>query len=141
MSSFITREFDFAIRICSFLAGYYKKSTVSLKRISKALYISPPFATKIVYRLRKKGVIGSVQGRNGGLFLNKDPRLLSVLDVLKAMGFKSTLNQCIVDHEICPLTTGCQIHQFFKQQNKILFDSFRNKMIADFAFTFADLPE
>lgn len=139
MPSFITREYDFAIRICSLLAGFYKKNTVSLSRISQALYISRPFATKIVFKLRKKKILGSVQGRNGGIFLLKDPQKLSVLDILNAMGFNSTLNACIKNHEICPLRDNCPIHLFFKQQNKALFNSLKEKRIADFAFAFADL--
>jgi len=141
MPSFITREYDFAIRICSFLAGSYKKNTVSLSKISKALYISRPFATKIVYQLRKKRILGSVQGRNGGIFLLKDPQKLSVLDILNAMDFNSTLNDCIRNSEICPLLGNCQIHLFFKRQNRMLFKSFKEQTIADFAFTIPDLAQ
>ncbi len=139
MNFLINREYDIAIRICAFLASYYGKDPIPLSKISKYLYISRPFASKIVHQLVKSKILGSSQGRYGGIFLSNDPRELSVYDVLKALNFKMAVNECLINPTICPLNENCKIHLFFGDQEKILIENFQNKMIIDLAFSKRDL--
>jgi len=141
MYAFIKREYDYAIRICAYLAGKPRHKPVPVSRISHILAITRPFATKILNKLRLKGITSSIQGKFGGVFLNVDPHHLSILDILKAMDFNSTLNECIHNPSICPLVGFCHIHIFFNQQEKILLENFEKKMIIDFAIFEKDLVD
>ncbi len=134
MTVLIKREYDYAIRICVFLSDAYGGKPIALSKIAKQLSLTRPFASKIVHQLRKKEIIGSIQGKLGGIFLKVDPAKLSVMDVLEAMDFNSTLNECIGNHNICPFIGVCDIHAFFKEQEEQLFGRFREKPIADFSF-------
>lgn len=134
ISTLIKRENDYAIRICAFLAGKPKGEAVAVSRITKLLQIKRPFTQKIIFQLRKSNIIGSVQGRNGGIYLLKDPAKLSVMDVLKAMNFNSSLNECLKIPSICPLIGFCKIHSFFLETQKKLFKEFENKKIIELAF-------
>ena len=69
MNTFIKREYDYAIRICAYLAGRDDVTPVPLPLVAKILYITKPFATKIVHQLKKAGITGSAQGKMGGIFL------------------------------------------------------------------------
>ncbi len=140
MNPFIKREYDYAIRICAFLAGQEPGKAIPLSRIVKVLAIPKPFATKITHKLKKAQVTATVRGKAGGIFLKKEPRTLSVLDILKAMSFDSTLNECIYHHDICPLVGICHIHNFFREQERRLLDSFEDKKIADLAIRIVDIP-
>ena len=139
MTSFITREYDYAIRICAYLAGNIKNSPISVARIAKALYLTRPFTTKIIFKLRKKNIVGTVQGKEGGIFLNQPPEKLTIFAILRAMGFNSTINECIQNPAICPLIATCKIHSFFIQQESIIINNFKNTKIAEFAFSNRDL--
>jgi len=139
MNFLINREYDIAVRICAFLASYYGQDPIPLSKISKHLIISRPFASKIVHQLVKNKILGSSQGRYGGLFLFIDPHELSVLDILKALDFKMAINECLINPSICPLNENCKIHSFFGEQEKILIENFQNKMIIDLAFSKRDL--
>jgi len=139
MLALIKREYDYAIRICAYLAGRPDKQPTPVSYIAKILAITKPIATKITHKLNKKGIIGSTQGRFGGIFLLKDPKQLSILDILKAMDFDSTLNECILNHAICPLVSVCQIHVYFTEQERMLLNNFDKKKIADFAIHDGDL--
>jgi len=139
MTSFIKREYDYAIRICAYLAGRYGKKPMPLPQVAKVLYISKPFATKIVHQLKNSGITGSVQGKTGGIFLKKDPEKLSLFSILEAMGFNSTLNECIKDHHHCPLIKFCHIHDFFVEAELELFGRFKNKMISELVIRDKDL--
>ena len=135
MNAYITRELDYAIRICAYLAGYYQKDPIPVSRIAKRLSITKPFATKIIYRLRQTHVVDSVQGKHGGIYLAQNPAKLSMFSIFEAMEFKATLNECLQIEHVCPLSGACQIHRFFEEQQEKLTQSLKKQMIFDFAFT------
>ena len=139
MNVFIKREYDYAIRMCAYLAGRDSNQPISLGHVSQKLAISRPFAAKIIFKLRQKNIIGTVQGKHGGVFLKADPHKLSLLDVLKAMDFDSTLNECLRNPQICPLISICKIHVFFLQQETQLLNTLKEKKIIEFVFSDADL--
>ena len=139
MNSFIKREYDYAIRICAYLAGRDSKKPISVPTIAKTLFISKPFTTKIVHKLKTGGITGSVQGKSGGIFLKMNPEKLSIMSILKVMHFNSTLNECIHDHRSCPLVKMCHIHNFFLDTERELIKTFKNKMISELAIRDQDL--
>jgi Rrf2 family transcriptional regulator, nitric oxide-sensitive transcriptional repressor len=132
MSSFFTRENDFAIRICAYLAGKDPGEHVPIAVIAKKLSITRPFATKIIYKLKTCNIIDTVQGKNGGAFLNIDPEKLSLFDILEASGFDSHLNECLKINSICPLKKNCDIHSFFLERETDLFNTLKEHKISEF---------
>ncbi len=127
----IKREYDYAVRICAYLAGQPPQKPISISRISELLSITRPFANKIIFQLRKANIIQSVQGRFGGIFLKKDPKELSVLDILHAMEFNSVINECLRTPGICPIIGFCKIHLFFAELQELLIQHLKDKMISD----------
>ncbi len=134
MNFLINREYDLAVRISAFLAAYYGEQPIPLSVISKELFISRPFTSKIVHQLVKNGILGSTQGRYGGVFLKRNPRITSVYDILEALNYKMAVNECLVKPTICPFNENCKIHNFFGEQQQMLIENFKNKMIGDLAF-------
>lgn len=139
MNNFIKREYDYAIRITTFLAGYFPDTYFTIHDISHLLFISKPFTSRIVHTLIQKGILGSVQGRNGGIYLKKDPESVSILDILLAMDMNSTLNECLHNPSICPHVSYCKVNRYFKGLEQILIRSFETTKISQFAFTKEDL--
>ncbi len=135
MNSFITRENDYAIRICAYLAGNYDSGPIPLSEISRKLFITRAFAHKIVHRLKRNKIIATVQGKHGGIYLKKHPEKLSIYDILTAMGFNSTMNECVVKPQICPLVAGCKIHLFFMELEEYLLKQLKERKIIDFSIT------
>ena len=140
MAVFIKREYDYAIRICAYLAGFYKKEHKSVPDIAKKLYLTVPFTTKIIHKLKKGNVIDTMQGKYGGIRLQISPTQLSFFDVLYAMGFDMTVNECLKTPDICPLVKNCKIHRFFILQENMLITNLKNASISDFIITDKLLP-
>ena len=132
MSVFFTRENDFAIRICAYLAGKKPGAPIPVSMISQKLFITRPFATKIIYKLKTKKIVDTVQGKSGGIFLKVNPEQLSLFDILEATEFDSHLNECLKIHTICPLEKKCGIHNFFLEKEEDLFQSLKEKKISEF---------
>ncbi len=134
MNTLISREQDYALRIVAFLAGRETKEPISVKELSKSLMISRSFTARIVHKLKKSNILGTVQGKFGGVFLNANPSKLSLLDVLKTAGFNSRLNACLYDSYTCPFENRCKFHFFFLDIEKQLLDTLKNRYISEFKF-------
>lgn len=135
MAAFIKREYDYAIRICAYLASFYNEEHKSVPVISKNLYLTIPFTTKIVHQLKKNNIIETIQGKYGGIKLKVSPNKLSFYDILYAMGFDMTINECLRNPGICPLVDNCRIHRFFLSQENTIIENLKNANINDFKIT------
>lgn len=131
ISTLIKREYDYAVRICAYLAGQQPGEPVPISKISQLLQISKPFANKIIFRLRKANIIDSIQGRAGGIFLKVDPEQLSVFEILQAMDFDSVVNECLRNPAICPIIGFCKIHLFFGELQDLIEQKMKEKMISE----------
>ncbi len=131
MNTLIRRDYDYALRICAYLAGKYDQSHVSISRLAERLFLSRPFATKIIFNLKNAGIVTTVQGKDGGVYLTNDPRGVSVYDVLLAMGYDSRINECLVTGYQCPLEHTCRLHDFWGEQEELLIKALRTKKLAD----------
>ena len=139
MNTFIKREYDYAIRICAYLAGQFQKGHAPIPAIATKLYLTRPFTTKIVYKLKNAGIVDTVQGKVGGVFLARPPEELTIYAILKAMGFNATINECLQKNYRCPLSSMCKIQSFFAVQQNLIIENFKKTKIAEFAFTDVDL--
>lgn len=132
MAALIKREYDYAIRICAYLAGFYKKEYKSVPEIAKKLFLTVPFTTKIVHQLKNNHILETIQGKYGGIRLKVSPNKLSFYDILYAMGFDITINECIKNPSICPLVSQCKIHVYFSDQERMIVENLKNAYIDDF---------
>lgn len=131
-NSFISREQDYALRMIAYLAGLPKKEYISIKELSKRLFISPKFAARIIHKLNKANITGSIQGKYGGIFLKADAKKLSMYDVLNTIGFKVKFNDCLNENYVCELMFGCKFHSFWVNEEKLLIDKLKNQMISEY---------
>ena len=135
MQTFISREQDYALRITALLSVLKTGEQLSIKEISNKLYISKNFAARIVHKLRHAGIVETVQGNKGGVFLFKDAEKLSVYEVLNCIGFSVKMNKCLCGDFECMLEEKCGFHSFFSSHEAKLLASFRNTYVSQFALT------
>ncbi len=93
MIRFSRRE-DYAVIIVTTLAEQYDKQLISLSQIAKEYKLSLLFLRNVANDLRNKGIIGAVEGKNGGYKLQKDPRSLKMGEILKAFSTEPLLDCC-----------------------------------------------
>jgi Rrf2 family nitric oxide-sensitive transcriptional repressor len=139
MTAYIKREYDYAIRICSYLASFYKKEHKSVPEISKKLYLTIPFTTKIVHQLKNNNIIATVQGKYGGIKLKVSPNKLSFFDILKAMGLDMTINECLKNPQICAIVDNCKSQRFFLSQEDMMIENLKNAIIINFLISDDDI--
>ncbi|NOX18613.1 MAG: Rrf2 family transcriptional regulator [Chlorobi bacterium] len=131
------KEYDYAIRICGFLAGAPEKK-FSIRELSKKLLITLPFATKIIYKLKISGIVITERGKYGGVLLAKSPENITLFEILTAIGLLKKISECITEDKFCPLPAPCKIHSFFMDEEEIIFTKLKSLSIHEFKFTETD---
>ena len=67
--------------------------------------------------------VRTTRGCNGGYFLNKDPREITILNVIELFEGEFTLVDCVSDEKNCPRIKNCQTSNVWKKIAKSLRDT------------------
>jgi Rrf2 family protein len=91
----ITRQADYGIRAVRYLARQGADQRVATSRVAQEMKIPPSFLAKIVSQLTIAGLLRTSRGSRGGVSLGREPKDISVLDVVEAIDGPIQLNGCV----------------------------------------------
>lgn len=77
------------------------------KVIAKKQNISDQYLEQLFSALKKAGLVKSVRGAQGGYLLNRDPKDITVGDILTVLEGPVSLSDCLLDDEICENSNIC----------------------------------
>jgi len=77
----LNRQTDYALRILMALAAAGER--LSVEEIARQYDISRHHLAKVAQQLHALGFVNTVRGRNGGLELAREPRMINVGDVVR----------------------------------------------------------
>ena len=86
--------------------------------LARRLNISRSFLAKILQSLAREGILKSYKGAKGGFALNRDPREISVRDIIEVAEKKPlSVFECSTSQESCPTGKGdfCMIWPFLNK--------------------------
>jgi Rrf2 family protein len=103
--------------------------------------VSPTFLAKIFTRLEKAGIVRATEGVRGGYLLARDPKDISLLDVVDAVEGEKPLFECQEIRGRCAVfgkqppawaTAGtCSIHAAMLQAERAMRESLAAQSLAD----------
>jgi len=105
----ITRQADYAVRAVLHLAraGNAERSATSM--IAKEQNIPPSFLAKIISQLSIAGLLHTSRGARGGVTLARDPKEITLLEVVEAIDGPIQLNECVGNTGACTFDHSCPI--------------------------------
>lgn len=114
----LTKKADYSLIALRHLAlvaegGLMSQSvnSASAKEISDAYHIPLPILSKVLQKLGKSGFLASVQGTNGGYRLARDPKRMSVLEVIRAVDGPVILTACFTGNNHCDQSGSCTVKE------------------------------
>ena len=107
----IRKETDYAFRCLVMLAGAEPGTVESAKHIAATESLPEPLLRKIIQRLVKSGIVVSVKGRSGGVRLAREPKDITLLNVIESVQGDVSLNQCVRPEGCCSQMGGCRLHR------------------------------
>ena len=129
----ITRATEYAIRTVIFLAQQPRGEIVLKKDICRTQEVTPAFLTKILQPLIKCGIVSSQRGVGGGFLLARDPKEISLLDLLEAEEGPLHLNVCLVDDSNCDRDPFCAAHRLWGEAQAEMIRVLKSRSIAELA--------
>lgn len=129
----IAKKEDFALIFMSALAKYDSKRYVSLSSVAKEEHLSPLFLKHIAKELLDKKLIESREGISGGYRLKKDPRSVSISDIVGAVSEGVISPSCSHGKSCRIKKSSCSCLSLWDKVNQQLFAYLKNISLADFA--------
>lgn len=129
----LTQFTDYALRVLIYIAVREDKCTIA--EIAQVYDISANHLVKIVHKLAQEGILNTVRGKHGGIYLAKDPKTLNLKDVVLLLEPNFHIVGCF-DKE----NANCKIIPVCKLKG-ILGDALQQFMTVLDQYTLADIIE
>ena len=116
----LSRLSDYAIAILCEMAAK-NTETLSANYLSERTHISESTVMKVLKLLTKHNILISSRGTKGGYRMEKDPKNITVLDVICAIDGPVTLTHCSGSHTpLCEYEPTCLARQGWGRVNEAL---------------------
>jgi Rrf2 family transcriptional regulator, iron-sulfur cluster assembly transcription factor len=124
----------YGIRAVIYLASQSSGDTkTGIRQISNDLDLPTPFLAKILQQLAKQKILSSSKGPHGGFSLLKDPRNITLLDIVNTIDGYDTFTNCVMYKGTCVGVNNekrpCPLHEDYEKTRSELIRLFSNKTI------------
>ncbi len=122
----------YSVRAILYLAkkGYLYPVTVS--EISQEEEIPKEYLERLLNHLKKKGLVRSFRGRQGGYMLSRPPEKITIEEVLQAAGENLLLVKCLVENiSPCHRKEYCLAFPLWKMLKEKFIEVLRSLTVQD----------
>ena len=101
----INRNTDYAVQALCYMARRehkHKPHVTSVSELVEELKVPRAFIRKIMQILNNESVLLSKRGWGGGFRLAREPKKISLLEVVKVFQGPIKLSECVLQKEACP---------------------------------------
>ena len=126
----ITRQADYATRAVLHLARAGNQEHVSTGQAAQEQKIPPSFLAKIISQLSIAGILQTSRGARGGIRLARDPKNITLLEVIEAIDVPIQLSVCAVSKGFCSIEAKCPIQRVWSEVQNELTGKLKNTNFA-----------
>lgn len=116
----ITRTTDYGIRVLTHLAMLPPGTRLTAAELASESRASETFVAKILQRLVASRLVVSHRGFEGGFELGREPRAVSMLDIVTALEGPLCLNACLPGGPGCEASSWCAAHDLWSRAQAAL---------------------
>ena len=133
----------YGIRAVIYIASQPKKhGKTGIKQISGDLDLPTPFLAKILQQLAKQKILNSSKGPHGGFSLLKDPRKITLLDIVKSIDGDDRFTNCLIHNGTCKSVDenkdACPLHDDYDKVRSDIMSFFSSKTIHELVLKASD---
>ncbi len=116
----ITRQADYAVRAVLYLSGLGDNERAATSTVAEDQRIPPSFLAKIISQLSIAGLLHTARGARGGVTLARDPKDISLLEVIEAIDGPIQLNECVGEDNVCSFDGDCPLRSVWCDAQEML---------------------
>lgn len=126
----------YGIRAIIYIASCSEVSSkTGIKKIAESLELPTPFLAKILQQLVKQKILVSLKGPHGGFSLQKDPKKITLYDIILSIDGDDIFTNCIMHNGTCKSMSKerayCTLHYEYSKVRSELRELFRSRTIYD----------
>lgn len=126
----LSKYTDYSFRVLMYL-GIHQDRLVTISEISNSYAVSKNHMVKIVHHLAQSGIIKTVPGKKGGIKLGREPKKISLLDVIELTETNFDLAECFTESGFCPIQNNCRLTKIFTEALFSFFKVMGSYTLAD----------
>jgi Rrf2 family protein len=110
----LTKKADYSLIALKHFAARQRgpsQQALSAKEVAENCGIPLPILSKLLQKLGKSGFLVAEYGTNGGYRLARDPRLISALEVIRAIDGPIVLANCFTSDSACGHVDRCTVRK------------------------------
>ena len=116
----INRQTDYAVRVILALSKKEAGTRCLTSEIGREMLIPPAILQRIVAQLASGGLILTQAGRDGGITLAREPKQITLLQVVEHFEGELYLSDCVLKPGECPFDKRCPVHcQWVRLKNML----------------------
>ncbi len=116
----ITRQADYAVRAVLYLARLGNTERAATSTVAEEQRIPPSFLAKIISQLSIAGLLHTSRGARGGVTLARDPKDITLLEVIEAIDGPIQLNECVGEDAECTFDGECPLRTVWCDAQEML---------------------
>ena len=121
---------DYGIVLMSYLAKnnleHYNAHT-----LADAVHMPQPTVRKVLKALSQDGLLNSERGAHGGYSLSRDPKSISVADIITAIEGPIALTECVSSESQCDQEVHCDVQTNWARINSAVFHALDEVKLSD----------
>ncbi len=133
MSLIFSRQCEYAIQSLIYLAKKQDREWVSITEIASNLKIPKHFLGKILQSLSFTNIIKSQKGLHGGFSLAKNPKDISLFDIVEVVDGDAYRKKCVIGFPDCSNNNPCPVHTKWKDLRDSIVEMIKKKSLLDVA--------
>jgi Rrf2 family protein len=124
---------EYAIKSLIFVAQKTKQNVkVAVEEIAIETSAPKHFVAKILQDLKRKNLVLSIKGPNGGFYMDQRCLNLSIAAIVKAVDGEGIYLDCIIGLKSCSEKNPCPLHFEYKEIKKNLLKMLEKNTIGEF---------
>lgn len=127
----LTEFTDHALRLLMYLGACYGR-LATIDEVARQYGMSRNHLAKVVNELAADGVIMTVRGRSGGIWLARDPREIRLGEVVRRTEPNFHMAQCFAGEIAgCPFGAACRLRRSLAQATEAYLSELNRLCLAD----------
>jgi len=111
----LSKTSKYALQALILIASVGKNEYILSKQIASALSIPKEYLNKVMRLLVQMKYVKSLKGPQGGFRLARDPREITIYDVLQSIDGTDFFQMCLLRAGTCDERNPCALHHYWQK--------------------------
>jgi len=114
----ISTKGRYGLRILLDLALHENDTPRLIRDIAFSQQISEKYISRLIVDLRRSGMVKSIRGAKGGFRLARNPKLITLLNIVEVMEGPMSIVDCVQSPDKCKRNESCVTREIWGQLNE-----------------------